>query len=319
MRLVFLGTPDFAAASLEALIEARFDLALVIAQPDRPAGRGRTLTAPAVARLARERGLRLAQPEDANAERSVQELRALEPDLFVIVAYGLILSPALLAVPRLGAINVHASLLPDYRGASPIACAIEDGVAGTGVTTMWLDDGIDTGDIVYQRYVPIDPEETAGELSDRLAHEGAQLLVHSLRAIDAGTAPRHAQDRSAGRYCRKLRKEQGAVDWTADAERVARHVRAVTPWPGARATFVKDDAGEPIEITVERARVFDLVARSAAPGTVLGQSESGPADGPVVACGKGALELTHVRPAAKKSMLARDWWRGLRTSGGRFS
>ena len=313
MRLVFLGTPAFAAASLEALIEARFDIALVVAQPDRPAGRGRTLTAPPVARLARDRGLTLAQPEDANAVKWVQELAGLEPDVLVIVAYGLILSPALLAVPRLGAINVHASLLPDYRGASPIACAIEDGVPGTGVTTMWLDDGIDTGDIVYQRYVPIDPEETAGELSDRLAHEGAKLLVDSLRAIEAGTAPRHPQDRSVGRYCRKLRKEQGAIDWTAGAERVARHVRAVTPWPGARATF-----GE-IEVTVERARVFDLVARNATPGTVLSAAEVGPADGPVVACGVGALELTHVRPAGKKSMAARDWWRGLRASAGRFS
>ena len=313
MRLVFLGTPGFAAASLEALLEARFEIALVVAQPDRPAGRGRTLTAPPVARLARDRRLQLAQPEDANAERWVQELAALEPDLFVIVAYGLILSPALLAVPRLGALNVHASLLPDYRGASPIACAIEDGVAGTGVTTMWLDDGIDTGDIVYQRYVPIDPEETAGELSDRLANEGAKLLVDSLRAIAAGTAPRHPQDRAAGRYCRKLRKEQGAIDWSADAERVARHVRAVTPWPGARTSW-----GE-IEVTVERARVFDLVARDTAPGTVMSAAEAGPSDGPVVACGRGALELTHVRPAGKKSMAARDWWRGLRASAGRFS
>jgi methionyl-tRNA formyltransferase len=313
VRLVFLGTPEFAAASLEALIEAHFDLALVVAQPDRPAGRGRTLTAPPVARVARDRKVKLAQPEDANAERWVRELAALEPDLFVIVAYGLILSPALLSVPRLGALNVHASLLPDYRGASPIVCAIEDGVAGTGVTTMWLDDGIDTGDIVYQRYVPIDPEETAGELSDRLAHKGAELLVDSLRAIAAGTAPRHKQDRSAGRYCRKLRKEQGVIDWSADAERVARHVRAVTPWPGARTSFRK------VEITVERARVFDLVARFAVPGSVLSAAEVGPSDGPVVACGRGALELTHVRPAGKKSMVARDWWRGLRASGGQFS
>ncbi|HKA24540.1 MAG TPA: methionyl-tRNA formyltransferase [Candidatus Eisenbacteria bacterium] len=312
MRIVFLGTPEFAARSLEALAEARFDIAWVLAQPDRPAGRGRSLASPAVARVARERGLALAQPEDANAERWVKELAGLAPDVFVIVAYGLILSPALLAVPRLGALNVHASLLPDYRGASPIACAIEDGAAGTGVTTMWLDDGIDTGDMVFQRYVPIDPEETAGELSDRLAHEGAKLLVDTLRAIEAGTAPRHPQDRNAGRYCRKLRKEQGAIDWSADAERVARHVRAVTPWPGARTVF-----GD-IEVTVERARVFDLVARGAAPGTVLSAAEAGPSDGPVVACGRGALELVRVKPAGKKSMAAGDWWRGLRESAGRF-
>lgn len=313
MRLVFLGTPEFAARSLEALADARFDIALVIAQPDRPAGRGRTLTAPPVARVARDRRLKLAQPENANAAGTIEELKALEPDLFVIVAYGLILSPELLRVPRLGALNVHASLLPDYRGASPIACAIEDGVAGTGVTTMWLDDGIDTGDMVLQRYVPIDPEETAGELSDRLAHEGAKLLVDTLRAIEAGTAPRHPQDRNAGRYCRKLRKEQGAIDWSADAERVARHVRAVTPWPGARAAL------GPIEVTIERARVFDLVARAAEPGSVLSAAEVGPSEGPVVACGRGAIELVRVRPAGKKSMAAGDWWRGMRASGGRFA
>jgi len=312
LRLVFLGTPEFAARSLEALVDARFDVVLVIAQPDRPAGRGRALTAPAVARVARERGLKLAQPENANAAATIAELTALEPDLFVIVAYGLILSPELLRVPRLGALNVHASLLPDYRGASPIACAIEDGVAGTGVTTMWLDDGIDTGDMVLQRYVPIDPEETAGELSDRLAHEGAKLLVDTLRAIAGGTAPRHPQDRNAGGYCRKLRKEQGVIDWSAGAERVARHVRAVTPWPGARTAFGS------VEVTVERARVFDLVSRESEPGTVLSAAEAGPSEGPVVACGRGALELVRVRPAGKTSMAAGDWWRGMRASGGRF-
>jgi len=312
LRLVFLGTPEFAARSLEALADARFDVPLVIAQPDRPAGRGRTLTAPPVASVARDRGMKLAQPENANAASSIEELAALKPDLFVIVAYGLILAPALLRVPRLGAINVHASLLPDYRGASPIACAIEDGVAGTGVTTMWLDDGIDTGDMVLQRYVPIDPEETAGELSDRLAHEGAKLLVDTLRAIEAGTAPRHPQDRNAGRYCRKLRKEQGAIDWSADAERVARHVRAVTPWPGARAAL-----GD-VEVTIERARVLDLIQRAMESGMVLSAAEVGPSEGPVVACGRGALELVRVRPAGKKSMAAGDWWRGMRASGGRF-
>jgi len=311
MRVVFLGTPAFAAASLEALVDAQVEVARVVAQPDRPAGRGRATAQPAVARLARERQLELAQPENPNAPAFVEELRSLGADVFVVVAYGYILSRELLAAPRLGCINVHGSLLPDYRGASPVACAILDGVSGTGVTTMWLDEGIDTGDIILQRYVPIDPEETAGELSDRLAHEGAGLLVETLRAVEAGTAPRIPQDRSVGRYCRKLRKEEGVIDWSQDAERVVRHVRAMTPWPGARSAFRAEGAAELVDVTVERARVHDLVAREAPAGTV------GP--GPSVVCGRGTVELVRVRPAGRKSMAASDWWRGLRATAGRFS
>jgi methionyl-tRNA formyltransferase len=314
MRVIFLGTPEFAAASLEALVEARVDVARVIAQPDRPAGRGRATTKPAVARLAEERGLALSQPEDPNAAAFVAELKSLGADVFVVVAFGCILSPELLAVPRLGCINVHASLLPEYRGASPIPCAILDGAAGTGVTTIWMDEGIDTGDVILQREVAIDPEETAGELSERLSREGAGLLVETLRAIEAGTAPRQPQDKSVGRYCRKLRKEQGVIDWSGDAEGVARHVRAMTPWPGARSSFRAEPTAEPVEVTVERARVLDSVARDVAPGTVVPLAASSPA----VACGRGALELVRVRPAGRKSMAASDWWRGLRAAGGRF-
>lgn len=325
MRIVFLGTPRFAVPSLAALVEERFDVAAVYVQPDRPAGRGRKSTAPPVKEWAQAHGLPVCQPENANADSSLGHLREIGPDLFVVVAYGCILSPELLAVPRLGSINVHASLLPDYRGASPVACAILDGAQGTGVTTLWMDEGIDTGDLIYQRYLPIHPEESAGELAERLANLGASVLVDTVRAIERDTAPRVPQSREAGSYCRKLRKEHGIIDWMQDAERVARHVRAMTPWPGAHTVFEPSgDGGEDAEqsrpqaVIVERARVLDRVDREVVPGVVLGAEHVGPSEGVVVACRRGALELVTVHPAGKRSMPARDWWHGLHGDGGRF-
>jgi methionyl-tRNA formyltransferase len=324
MRVVFMGTPQFAVPTLAALVEARLEVAEVYVQPDRPAGRGRKPAAPPVKAFALERGLPLAQPEDANSAASLAHLRALAPDLFVVVAYGCILSPDLLGVPRLGAINVHASLLPDFRGAAPVACAILEGAHGTGVTTMWMNAGIDTGDVILQRYTPIQPEESAGELAERLSQLGARLLVQTLREVGQGTAPRLPQDLQAGSYCRKLRKEHGVILWAQDAERVARHVRAMTPWPGAHTVFEPDPAGggaaEPHghALLVERARVLDRLARAVAPGHVLGADRVGPAEGVVVACKRGALELLTVRPAGKRSMSALDWWRGLHGAAGSF-
>lgn len=324
MRIVFMGTPQFAVPALAALAEAHFEVVEVYAQPDRPAGRGRKPAAPPVKEAALERGLPVAQPEDANAAASAAHLRELAPDLFVVVAYGCILSPELLAVPRLGSINVHASLLPDYRGASPVACAILDGAAGTGVTTMWMNAGIDTGDVILQRYTPILPEETAGDLAERLSHLGARVLVETLREVERGTAPRLPQDLRSGTYCRKLRKEHGVITWAGDAERVVRHVRAMSPWPGAHTVFEPEDAaGAPDgsrgqALVVERARVLDRLVRDAAPGRVLHAESVGPAEGLVVACARGAVELLAVRPAGKRSMAAADWWRGLRVPGGFF-
>jgi methionyl-tRNA formyltransferase len=316
VRLVFLGTPEFAVPALHALASAPFDVAAVFSQPDRPAGRGRHAAAPPVKQLAEALGLPVFQPENPNAEEPLQRLRALAPDCLVVVAYGAILSKELLTVARLGALNLHASLLPHYRGASPIAQAILDGVPGTGVTTMWMDEGIDTGDVIYQRYVPILPEETAGALSERLSHLGARLLVDTLRAVERGEAPRHPQAREAGRYCRKLRKEQGVIDWATAPEPLVRHVRAMTPWPGAQTALEAVGASA---LIVEEARVLDEIAREAAPGSVLPQSAVGPTSGVPVACAGGAVEVLRVRPAGKRSMSAADWWRGVRTSGSRFA
>lgn len=306
-----MGTPEFAVPSLSRLVEAGYAPDLVYAQPDRPAGRGRASSAPPVKVRAEELRLPVAQPLDANSRESLTLLRETKPDLLIVVAYGFILSPELLTVPKLGAINLHASLLPDYRGASPIAQAILDGETETGVSTLWMDDGIDTGDVIAQRRVVIGEEETAGELSERLSQAGAELLVETVQAVEAGTAARTAQDRSAGTYCRKLKKRDGALDWSQPADQVVRRVRAMTPWPGAFTDLVA--AGrDPVRVLIERARPV-AGPRPGEPGTVG-------LDGKrlVVVAGKGAVELITVRPAGKRALHAPDWWRGLRLEEGRF-
>ncbi len=317
MRIVFFGTPEFAVPSLEA-VAARFDVALVVAQPDRPRGRGREIAPPPVKARAFELGLPVLQVEKPNRPGVVAAFSAVQADLFVVVAYGALLSPSLLAVPRLGCINLHASLLPAYRGASPIQSAILDGRAATGNTTMWMAEGLDTGDVILSRELVIGPDETAGELSSRLAIDGAALLVTTIEQIEAGTAPRTPQDEAGATSTKKIRKEDGALDFTASALRVHDRARAMTPWPGAQAMY----EGTPIRF--ERTRVAPGAAdgtggRDAAPGTILGP---GPEDGLVVACGEGWLEVLRVRPAGKNEMNALDWWRGLRTGTGsapRFS
>ncbi len=317
MRIVFLGTPEFAVPSLEALA-ARFDVALVVAQPDRPRGRGREIAPPPVKARAFELGLPVLQVEKPNRPGVVAALTAVHADLFVVVAYGALLSPVLLAAPRLGCINLHASLLPAYRGASPIQAAILDGRTTTGNTTMWMAEGLDTGDVILSREIAIGPDETAGELSTRLAVDGAALLVATVEQIEAGTAPRTPQDGAGVTLTKKIRKDDGGLDFMAPAVRVHDRARAMTPWPGAQAVY------EGTSLRFERTRVAPGAAdgtgeKDAAPGTILGP---GPEGGLVVACGEGWLEVLRVRPAGKNEMNALDWWRGLRTGTGsapRFS
>lgn len=308
MRIVFLGTPEFAVPSLEALA-ARFEVVLVVVQPDRPKGRGRAIAPPPVKARAFALGLPVIQVERPNRPGAVAALTEVHADLFVVVAYGAILSPALLAVPRLGCINLHASLLPAYRGASPIQAAILDGRAETGNTTMWMAAGLDTGDVILQRARAIGRDETAGELSARLAIDGAALLVETVERLAAGEAPRASQDEAAATLTKKIRKDDGALDFTAPAVRVHDRARAMTPWPGAQAAF------EGGIVRFERTRVAgaDAGAAGATPGTIVGP---GPAGGLVVACGEGFIEVLRVRPAGKNDMNALDWWRGLRSGTG---
>ncbi len=313
MRIVFLGTPEFAAPSLAA-VAARFDVPLVVAQPDRPKGRGRALAAPPVTERAFTLGIPCLQVERPNAPGVIAALAKVEADLFVVVAYGAILSPALLAVPRLGCINRHASLLPAVRGASPIQAAILAGRAETGNTTMWMAEGLDTGDVILQRALPIGRDETAGELSARLADDGAALLVETIERIAAGDAPRTPQDDAAATVTKTIRKADGRLDFAQPAQAVHDRARAMSPWPGAQAEF--DGAS----VRFERTRVLaDGEAAEGAqdvrpePGGILGE---GPQGGLVVACGTGAIEVLRVRPAGRNDMDALDWWRGLRSGQG---
>ncbi len=302
MRILFFGTPEFAVPALEA-VASKFEVALVLAQPDRPKGRGRVLAAPPVKLAAVARGLVVMQVESPNRPEAVAALAALKPDLLVVVAYGAILSRELLAIPRLGAINLHASLLPCHRGASPIQAALLAGQSETGVSTMWMDEGLDTGDVIATRALAIDPLETAGELSARLADAGAALLVETIAAVENGTATRTPQEHARATVTKKIKKRAGYLDFAQPAQAVHDRARAMTPWPGATAEF----AGEPVRFM--RTRVADADPKHADPGAVLGPGTSG---GLLVACGEGKLEVLRVTPAGRPEMDAQAWWRGLR-------
>lgn len=300
-----MGTPDFAVPALGAIARA-CDVAAVVTQPDRPRGRGLERAPSAVALEAGRLGLNVLKPERVNTPELCGQLAALAPDLLAVVAFGAILGGELLRLPKLGAINLHGSLLPDYRGAAPVQRALWDGRAWSGVTTLWMDEGIDTGDVILQRWHPIGADDDAGSLARALAALGAPLLAESLTLAYAGRAPRRPQERAAGSYARKLAKRDGELDWTLDAVAVWNHQRAVTPWPGAAASF----QGRRIQVLV--ARPLDLVPRAVAPGTVLGVE----ADAVTVACRRGALSLLRLKPEAKGEMGAAEWARGARVVAG---
>jgi len=295
-----MGTPAFAVPALRAVAEVA-QVVTVVTQPDRPRGRGQAMAPSAVAEAATELGLPVMKPERVNDAIAVGAIGALCPDLFAVVAFGAILSPDLLALPRLGALNLHGSLLPDYRGASPVQRALWDGRTSTGVTTLWMDEGIDTGDIVLQRPAPIEPDDDAGILAARLADLGGPLLAETVVLAHEGRSPRTPQDRAQGSYARKLSKQDGAVDWSLDAEVVWNHQRAVTPWPGAWTRFRDRN------LILTRTR--PLAGPTAGePGAVLEVRH----DGVVVACAAGALLVERVKPEGRAEQAAADWAHGAR-------
>jgi len=299
-RVVFMGTPEFAVPSLDS-VAAACDVCLVVTQPDRPAGRGRASTPSPVALRAQALALPVERFADLRAPGVREAIAKLAPDFFAVVAFGAILAPDLLAVPRLGAINLHGSLLPDYRGASPVQRALWDGRSGTGVTTIWMDEGIDTGDCILQRWVAIEPDDDAATLAHRLATLGGPLLAESLLLAHAGKAPRTRQPR-LGSYAKKLAKKDGAIDWAHDAVTVWNHQRAVTPWPGAFT------ACRGKRLSVVRARPEHGLPAADPPGTVIAVESSGV----TVSCAPGALRLLRVRPESRSDMEAGEWARGAR-------
>ena len=232
-RIVFFGTPSFALPTLRGLLEGPDEVVGVVTQPDREKGRGRKVVVSPVKELAFQQGLTLLQPEKVKEETFQEVARGLKPDFFVVVAYGQILPKSLLNIPKYGAVNVHASLLPRYRGAAPIAWAILKGEKVTGVTTMVMDEGMDTGDILLQTEVPISDEETCETLHDRLALLGAQLLLKTLEKMETGNVRPILQDHSKATYAPPLKKEDGYIDWKREAAEIDRQVRAFNPWPGA--------------------------------------------------------------------------------------
>ncbi|XTQ94847.1 methionyl-tRNA formyltransferase [Xanthomonas sacchari] len=296
MKLVFAGTPDFAVPSLRAAAQ-RHEVVAVYTQPDRPAGRGRGLTPSPVKLEAVARGIPVLQPQTLRAPETLQALRALQPDLIVVVAYGLILPKAVLVIPTHGCWNVHASLLPRWRGAAPIQRAIEAGDSETGVCLMQMEAGLDTGPVLLSQRTPIGADETGGQLHDRLAALGAQVLADGLGLLRAGLRPVAQPQPEAGvTYAHKLDKAQARLDWQQPAAQLARQVRAFDPWPVAEAML----AGE--RVRVHGAIALDL-AHGQQPGTVLTASKQG-ID---IACGQGALRLRVLQRDGGKAITAADY------------
>ncbi len=303
MRVLFFGTPEFAVPSLTALVGEGFDVVGVVTRADKPTGRHRsTLTATPVKLAALAEELTVLQPEKPSVDAFIEQARALKPDISVVVAYGHILKPDLLAVPRLGSVNVHASLLPKLRGAAPIERAILEGLDETGVTIMQMDAGMDTGPILHQVPTPVAPDETGGELRARLAEVGALALVEALTLLDeTGITPR-PQVEAEATYAPKLMRAEEHLDWAREAERVARRIRAFDPGPGAWTTC----RGRALKLFDCRAvRDGGRGTSEAAPGTVLAAGES-----LRVACGAGAIEACEVQPEGKARMPVRAFVNG---------
>jgi methionyl-tRNA formyltransferase len=299
MRLVFLGTPEFAVPSLESLVSCGHEVLCVVTQPDRPSGRGRQLAAPPVKQAALRLGLPVYQPERIRRPEALARLAALTPDAMVVVGYGQIIPQAVIDLPPHGILNVHASLLPRYRGAAPVQWAIVHGETVTGVTTMRIDAGLDTGDLLLKTETPIGPEETAVELGARLAVMGAELLVETLACL--GSLVPQKQDPALATYAPILKKEDGRIDWRQAARAVHHRVRGLQPWPGAYTRF----RGQQLHIWKSRV----LPGESAAPGRLALHP-------PRVACGEGALELMEVQLEGRKRISGEAFANGQRLGAG---
>ena len=297
--LIFMGTPGFAVPSLRALLDAGAPILLVVTQPDRPRGRGRRVVSSPVKQLAQERGLPVYQPEKVRSPEAVERIAAQESACIVVVAYGQLLPAEILEMPPLGAVNVHASLLPKYRGSAPIHWALIRGEMETGVTTILMDAGMDTGDILLQRKAVIQPEETAGSLHDRLAEEGARVLVETLDLLKRGSLEPRAQDSSQATYAPMLAKADGRVDWHEDAGRICCRIRGLDPWPGGFTYW----QGKRLKLFGCRAL---SISTQAEPGTVIAAAE----DGLQVAAGEGAVLIATLQLEGRRPLAVTDFLRG---------
>ncbi len=290
LRTVFMGTPEFALPPLEGLLASGVNLVGVYTQPDRPKGRGKKLAASPVKQLAVAHGLPVFQPQKLRDQQAVEELRALQPDLIIVVAYGQILPKAVLNIPRYHCINIHASLLPKYRGAAPINKAIVDGETETGVTTMLMDVGLDTGDMLVKHRLTIGENETAGHLHDRLAVVGREVMDETLRQLCAGTLVAEKQDDTLSCYAPMLKKEDGLIDWNRSAIEIHNQVRGLDPWPGAY-TYLDDETLKIAATTVDTGSVE-------AAGTIISVDKTGLR----IACGEGVLIVGELQLPGRKRL-----------------
>jgi methionyl-tRNA formyltransferase len=311
IRIIMLGTGDFALPTFEHLIRTGHDVVALVTQPDRPQGRKQELIASLIKRSAESRGITVDQPEDVNAPEALERVRELKPDLLVTAAYGQILSPTLLSIPRLGGINLHGSILPAYRGAAPVARAIQNGETTSGVTVIRMTPKIDAGGIVSIARTPIGPDETAGELEFRLARLGAPLVVEAIAVLAAGSITILPQDRLKVTKAPKLRKEDGLIDWQKPAQAIHDLVRAMQPWPVAQTTWqaVSSAPKEPGRLIVHKTRVVDGQGK---PGEVI----EAVADRLVVAAGERAIGLLVIQLPGKKPFTAAEFLRGHRIQPG---
>ena len=311
VRIIMLGTGDFALPTFEHLIDTGHNVVALVTQPDRPQGRKQELIPSLIKQAAQTRGIAVVQPEDVNAAESLDRVRELVPDLLVTAAYGQILSPALLSIPRLGGINLHGSILPAYRGAAPVARAIQNGETESGVTVIRMTPKIDAGGMISIARTAIDPSETAGELEDRLAQSGAPLIAEAIAALIAGNVKVLPQDRSKVTKAPKLRKEDGLIDWQKPAQAVHNLVRAMQPWPVAQTYWrVRSSAPkEPLRLIVHKTAVVDGGGK---PGEVIESA----GDRLVVAAGDGAVALLVIQLPGKKPFTAAEFLRGHRLQPG---
>jgi len=299
MRILFIGTGDIGMPTLQALLKSEHEIVGVVTQPDKPVGRAQTIEPPPIKKALAATKIRVLQPARIKDRQAIEEIHALTPDVIVVMAYGQILPGDILEVPKITCLNLHASLLPRWRGAAPIQAAIAAGDRKTGITVMYMNEGLDTGDILLQCAIDIEPTDTGGSLHDRLAKVAPETLLESLELLENGRAPRIPQHDALATYASKLKREDGKIDWTNPADAIERKIRAFDPWPGA---FMKYDG--------QNLKIFSatILALRGTPGEIL-QSEKGL----VIAAGEGALSLGQVQLEGKRRMTAAEFLRGHRT------
>jgi len=305
MRIVFMGTPEFAVPSLEALLKSDDEVVGVVTQPDRPKGRGHELAPPPIKLLAQQIGIPILQPLKIRTPDFLDTLAGWKPDLIAVTAFGRILHAPILNLPPMGCVNVHGSLLPKYRGAAPVQWAVINGETETGITTMLMDEGMDTGAMLLQERIPISPDDTAGTLAPRLASLGGRLLVETISRLKADTIVPRTQDHAQATLAPLLKKEDGAIDWTADARSIADRIRGLSPWPGAYTFYGQE------RWNIWKAAVAQEPTQEQ-PGTLLAATKQSLK----VATGRGVLELLEIQAANSKRMSAAQFLAGHRINPG---